>query len=701
VPSDRGLLEMSKTCASEPSRGCQSRRPLPARLPSEGPRRFDGRARTPEKITHFLTSCRMLGLRPSCVLVFVMFIQLVCGRAWAAHWIALGPDGGDARSLAYDVHNPDHIFLGTSAGTIFQSTDGGRSWAHFAHLGIGDDYVVDHIVIDPQNSQHIYVGAWSLKGHNAGELFCSFDGGKSWKVIPAMHLKSIRAVEVARSDPRVLVVGALDGVFRSTDGGRQWLKISRHSEIKNVESIAIDPENPNVVYVGTWHLGWKTSDGGASWHRLEEGILDDSDIFSIIVDESHPPTVFASACSGIYKSLDGGHRFERIQDIPFSARRTRVLKQDPNDPAVIYAGTTEGLWVTHDGGTTWKRVTSPEIVVNDIWVEPRNSQRVLLATDRAGILASDRGPMNFTASNSGFTHRYTSSILADQGNPDLLYVGVVNDRESGGVFASKDAGQHWMQQSAGLDGRDVFVLKQAGDGAILAGTNRGILRLDRNGAAWSPLNRRVEDHPRDTAANQEIAPSVLASEKVNDIEITPHGWFAATPSGLYTSSDQGESWTRVRALGRPYVVSVGMWRDAIVVATTSKVMVSVDHAQTWRASWGLPSYVNGIQGLTITPDGRIILASRKGAFRSRSLAGRWDRMRLGLPSANVTSVTYDEGRQRLLATIAENTAIFESNDAGHSWHRISDTRYPLRRVGLVHGRLVAATRFDGLILQGE
>jgi photosystem II stability/assembly factor-like uncharacterized protein len=692
---------MSETCASAPSMPCRIRRPLAARLAPEGPRRCEGRALGRETVAHFLTGCRMPGIRPQWLLLLVMFVALVGGRAGAAQWVALGPDGGDARSLAYDAHNPDHLLLGTSTGTIFQSTDAGRSWARFAHLGVGDDFVVDHIVVDPQDSQHIYVGAWSLKGHNAGELFCSFDGGKSWKVIPAMHLKSIRAIAVARSDPRVLVVGALDGVFRSTDGGREWHRISRHSEMKNVESIAIDPENPKVVYVGTWHLGWKTSDGGASWHRLEEGIIDDSDIFSIIVDESHPQTVFASACSGIYKSVDAGHRFERIQDIPFSARRTRVLKQDPNDPAVIYAGTTEGLWVTRDAGTTWRRVTNPEIVVNDIWVEPRNSQRVLLATDRAGILASDRGQMNFTASNSGFTHRYTSSILADQGNPDLLYVGVVNDRELGGVFASKDAGRHWTIESTGLDGRDIFVLKQARDGTIVAGTNRGIFRLDRNSSTWSPLNRRVEDHPQDTAANREIGPGVLASEKVNDIEITPHGWFAATPSGLFTSSDQGENWTRVRALGRPYVISVEMWRDAIVVATTSKVLVSVDHARTWKACWGLPSYVNGIQGLTIAPDGRIILASRKGAFRSRSLAGRWEPIRLGLPGANVTSVTYDEGRQRFLATIAENTAIFESNDAGHSWHRISETRYPLRRVSLVHGRLVAATRFDGLILQGE
>jgi len=632
----------------------------------------------------------------------LLLCVVLMGNAWAAQWVAVGPDGGDARSLAYDFDNPDHVLLGTSTGTIFQSTDGGRRWAHFAQLGNGDDYVVDHIVIDPQNSQHIYVGVWSVHGHNQGELFCSHDGGKSWKLIPAMHGKSIRAVAVAASDPKVLVVGALDGVFRSSDGGKEWHKISgHHVEIKNVESITIDPENPDVVYVGTWHLGWKTSDGGVRWHRIEEGIIDDSDIFSVIVDESQPQSVFASACSGIYKSLDGGHRFERIQGIPFSARRTRVLKQDPNQPSVIYAGTTEGLWMTSDRGSAWKRVTSPDIVVNDILIDPRNSQRVLLATDRAGVLASDRGAPHFAPSNSGFTHRYTSSILADRENPDLLYVGVVNDRELGGVFVSSDAGQHWMQRSEGLDGRDVFVLKQASEGAILAGTNRGIFILSQNGSAWRPLNPTVEAKLESTAAEYAIGQSAISGEKVNDIEITPQTWLAATPAGLYVSPDQGRSWSRVRALGRAYVVSVQAWHDVIAVATTDKVLVSMDHARTWKASRSLPSYVNGIQSLTIGPDEQIIIASRKGAFRVRSLGARWERLRLGMPSMNVTSVTYDEGHRRLLATIAENTAIFESTDGGHGWHRISDTRYPLRRLSLVRGRLVATTRFDGLILQSK
>src|SRR5208282_4220849 len=78
-------------------------------------------------------------------------------------WQVLGPDGGDARSLAYDARNPDHILLGTSSGQMFTSNDAGRTWLRLARLG-GDDFVLDHIVIDRQDSNIIYVSAWSGSG---------------------------------------------------------------------------------------------------------------------------------------------------------------------------------------------------------------------------------------------------------------------------------------------------------------------------------------------------------------------------------------------------------------------------------------------------------------------------------------------------------------------------------------------------------
>ncbi len=220
-------------------------------------------------------------------------------------WQVLGPDGGDARSLAYDAHNPDHILLGTSTGQMFTSNDGGRTWSRLARLG-GDEYVLDHISIDPQDSNRIYVSAWSSSGQQIGEIFRTRDGGHSWDTLPAMHGKSIRAMAMYKGDSNVLVAGALDGVYRSNNGGDTWERLSELPDIKNIESIAVDPKDPNTVYAGTWHLAWKTSDAGANWQHINKGMIDDSDVFSVIVDHDNPSIVFASACSGIYKSENCG-----------------------------------------------------------------------------------------------------------------------------------------------------------------------------------------------------------------------------------------------------------------------------------------------------------------------------------------------------------------------------------------------------------
>ena len=407
------------------------------------------------------------------MLVLLAAVSLL-PAAYGQHWIPLGPDGGTVRSLAYDPHNPDRIFLGTSSGQLFLSTDNGASWSRLAHFGTDDDYVLDHVVY-PRNDETLYVAAWSVNGQiEGGDVFRSDDGGKSWRALPGMHNKSVRALSMSLSDPDTLVAGALDGVYRTSDGGASWQRISpdRHAEIKNIESIAVDPRSPKTVYAGTWHLAWKTDDAGATWHPIRKGMIDDSDVFSVIVDRDNSSVVYASACSGIYKSEAAGELFHKIQGIPFEARRTRVLRQDPSNPATVYAGTTEGLWRTQDAGKTWKRVSDSSVTVNDVLVDPRRPTRILLATDRGGVLASMDGGATFIASNQGFAHRQVHALLTDNRDPATLYAGLVSDREFGGVFVSHDGGSHWQQRSSGLGGRDVYTLAQAGDGSVLAGTNR-------------------------------------------------------------------------------------------------------------------------------------------------------------------------------------------------------------------------------------
>src|SRR5208337_269297 len=499
-------------------------------------------------------------------------------------WQVLGPDGGDARSLAYDAHNPDHILLGTSAGQMFVSNDAGRTWSRLARLG-GDDYVLDHISIDPQDSNRIYVSAWSVSSQQIGEIFRTRDGGRNWETLPAMHGKSIRAMAIHKGDSKVIVAGALDGVYRTNDGGNSWERLSpaNSAEIKNIESIAVDPKDPNTVYAGTWHLAWKTPDGGATWQHMNKGMIDDSDVFSVIVDHDNPSLVFASACSVIYKSETAGTLFSKIQGIPFTARRTRVLKQDPTNENIVYAGTTEGLWKTVDLGKSWKRVSSEEVVVNDVFVDPRDSNHVLIATDRSGVMASTNGAATWETSNHGYAHRYVSALLADNQNANTLYVGLVNDREYGGVFYSHDNGQHWMQKSAGLGGRDVFALKQTASGMLVAGTNRGIFYNDPTTTEWKPMNAVAVAESKNLPRKGSKKPvtttiwhkSVLEA-RVNDLELDSRRWFAATTSGVYTSTDMGKAWHGGRVLGQQDFVSVRAKGETVVAATRSTVMVSSD-----------------------------------------------------------------------------------------------------------------------------
>ena len=190
------------------------------------------------------------------------------------------------------------------------------------------------------------------------------------------------------------------------------------------KSLAVDHTDPNVIYAGTWHLPWKTEDGGKTWAIIKQGIIEDSDVFSIVVDPKQPSEVYLSACSGIYKSDDGGAKFDKIGGIPSTARRTRVLLQDPSNLNTVFAGTTEGLYRTFDAGKYWIQTTRPDVIVNDVYVDPTNSKHMLLATDRRGVLMSEDGGDSFLPSNTGFSARQITAFSADAQHAATVYVGV-------------------------------------------------------------------------------------------------------------------------------------------------------------------------------------------------------------------------------------------------------------------------------------
>ena len=619
--------------------------------------------------------------------IFVALIAALAMPAFAAErWTMLGPDGGDVRSFAYNPQNPDSIIMGSMAGKLFISEDGAQSWSRLAQLGSSRDYVIQRILFDANDHRTIYVAAWSLD-NRTGDMFRSRDGGKSWKALDGMRGKAVRALAIAPSNSKILVTGTLDGVYRSNDGGDSWNRISpmNHADIRNLDSVAIDPTDANIIYVGTWHLPWKTTDGGKNWHNIKNGVIDDSDVFSIIIDPRNPQVVYISACSGIYKSENGGALFHKIQGMPFSARRTRVLLMDPNNSQTVYAGTTEGLWKTEDAGKTFRLMTSPKVVINDIYIDPRDSKRVTLATDRGGVLVSTDASRSFVASNQGFIHRQVTALLVDRNNRQKLYAGVINGQELGGVFVSNDTGAHWKQMSAGLGGRDVFALRQTDGGTLVAATADGVFIWANGMPAWRSMSMGIARS--------------YGKARVLDVALSGSTWYAASYRGLYKSANQGRTWVAIPGTAGKEFIAVRARGKMVAGTSRTFVAVSKDGGARWYQG-KLASFITSVRGMTIGGDSAIWVATREGAFRSTDSGHHFVHVQGGLPS-DVKYIAYDDAGKRLLATSSSSADVYQSSDDGERWSVVTQSSYPVQAVIPAAGKLFVTTSHDGVIAQPD
>ena len=655
----------------------------------------------------------------------------VSGVAAQAPWTAIGPMGGDARTFAAVPGEPRHLYLGTTNSWLYESVDGGASWHRLSKLEASDDLVVDHIIVDPANPATVFAAAWKLNQPGGG-LWVSHDSGRGWSAVEGLRGQSIRALAQAPSDPKILIAGTLEGVFRSTDAGATWTQISPPGslEIHEVESLAIDPADPDVIYAGTWHLPWKTTDGGQNWHNIKKGVIDDSDVFSIIIDPSRPKIVFASACSGIYKSENAAELFKKIEGIPSDARRTRVLKQDPANREVVYAGTTLGLYKTVDGGKHFELMTGPDVIVNDVFVDPGDSNHVLLATDRGGVLLSQDAGASFVAANEGFSGRKVEALLVEppavgQITPSAppaeepiaptarIFAGVVNDKGYGGVFVSVDGGTQWKQIAEGLEGRDVFSLAESPDGTIVAGTNHGIFALEENkdsggtpGFHWNSRST-IQNTLVKTATETHYGKRINIEKQVKDmrremdgrvraLDLSGEAWMAATPGGVYTSKDKGDSWQGGPVMGEGDYLSVASHGAQLVAARKDGVVLSTDGGESWQPM-SIPAMLTRIHAIVFSADGTLWLGAREGVYFTHDLGKTWMWVHR-FPLTDVDALYYDTHMNRILVSSRTSDQVYAIDPKSLGW-KWAQTGYKIALVRAAGDRLLAASLYDGVLME--
>ena len=622
------------------------------------------------------------------------FAVVVAAAATPAQtWRQVGPAGGTVISLEADPHDVKKLYLGTSDGHVFVSTDEGGHWELLSRIGTGQDDVITHILVDSRDSNRLYASTWTLYSGGGG-VYLSTDGGHSWNVV-GLAKETVRALAQSPTHPEVFLAGSLTGVYRSVDNGVNWERITpaHHDDLRNFDSVAFDPHDDNIIYAGTYHLPWKTVDGGKNWTNIKAGMIDDSDVMSIIVDPKNPDNVHATACSGIYHSVNGAQTWTKYQGIPFVFRRTQLIQQDPRDPQVLYAGTTSGLWKTTNE-KDFKRITPGDWVVNAVIIDPKHPDRLILGTEREGVQISENAGATFTSANVGFHHQHILDVAMDRENTQKALVVLTFDTDA--FLATKDGGTSWAPLGPGLKRTDLRHVYAAPTGWWASLNNGGWMKYDETAAKWVKAGLFV---PEPVAAP--VAPPAAAKSKsgtktaaakapvkkkapvpqltvfvVNDMAFGTDAWYAATTGGVLVSKDRGATWKSAA-------------KDEFAKQPAQSLEVSADGAQIW-------AFANaGNLKLHHVDETNLYLTTNMGLYASQDAGRNWTR-------SDVRELQFQDvaasGNELVLSL--QKRGLLASFDAGKSWQRLSDpladSYFPVVRERR-NGGLVAASATEGLL----
>ena len=633
----------------------------------------------------------------------------------ALRWRNIGPyRGGRTRAVCGVPSEPNVFYMAPVNGGVFKSMDYGRTWQP-----IFDDQPtasIGAIAVAPSNPNVVYVG--SGEGLHRPDLsvgdgvYKSTDAGKTWRHLGLRDGQQVAQLSVDPKDPNHIFVAVAGhpygpneqrGVYRSLDGGKTFEKVLYRDENVGASDVQIDPGNPAVVYAalwesreGPWENGvfngdgggiFKSVDGGKTWRQVTEGLPAKIVQANLAIAPSAPKTLFAAVrtktIAKLYRSDDAGETWHGTTDDPrpglgIGGGDLPVVQFDPKNTQTVYSASVV-CWKSTDGGKTWDgwRGAPGGDDYQNIWINPNNSDIILLGSDQGAIVTVNGGKSWSSWYNQSTAQLY--HVSADSSFPYRLYSG---QQESGsvGIKSRGDEGEitfrDWKPVAAEEYG---YVVADPLDPDIIIGGK--LTRFDRRtGQAQNILPVPVETEDF----------RVLRTEPVVFSPLDPRLLFFAGNT-LWQTRDRGDHWEKISPdLSRPNCdlpASVGKYKeDATKQAHRRGVIYTV-----------APSPLDANRIWTGTDDGLIHLTTDGGktwtdvtpptisAWQKISLieAGHFD---ANTAYAAVNTLRVDDLRPHIFAT----------HDSGKMWTEIVN--------GIPVGQIVNTVREDpqrkGLLFAG-
>ncbi|MEO8440611.1 MAG: sialidase [Spartobacteria bacterium] len=334
------------------------------------------------------------------------------------------------------------IYIGAASGGLWKSEDGGTNYRP-----IFDEQPVQSIgaiALDPKNTKNVWVGTgepWVRNSTSYGDgIYKSTDSGETWNKSGLPNSERISQIIVSPKNSDTVfaaVPGALwsdspdRGLYRTTDGGRNWDLVLKGSNLSTgASTIAMDPSNPDVMFAGLWDFrreGWTYRSGGAS---------------------PNDPSG-----SGLFRTADGGKTWtettpEANKGFPKKPYGRLAVAIAPSNPKRVYAfveSTDSALFVSDDGGQTWAQRDKSQWMVwrpfyfAHLVVDPKNADLVF-KTDGALIKSEDGGKSFATVGGFNGAHGDVHAVWIDPNNPQTVITG-----DDGGVWYAYDGGNRWWK----------------------------------------------------------------------------------------------------------------------------------------------------------------------------------------------------------------------------------------------------------------
>ncbi len=682
-------------------------------------------------------------------------------------WRSIGPTrGGRVTTVSGDPSKPGVFYFGSTGGGVWKTDDAGTTWQNTSD-GYFRRSSVGAVAVAPSDPNVIYagMGETTIRGnvsHGDG-IYKSTDAGQTWQHIGLGTIHHIGRVAIHPTNPDLVYVAAFGhawgpsadrGVYRSKDGGTTWDRVLFVNERTGANFLAIDPTNPRILYACFWEAErgpyylnsggpgsaiFRSSDGGDTWQEITKtpGMPDGNKGKMEVAVAASGNRIWAiveadplEKRNGVYRSEDRGETWQQLSsDTNLTGRPWYFnhIRADPRDPDTVWVLNFE-IWRSVDGGKTYSVVAGPHADYHDLWIDPVNTDRVILGGDGGGCVSFNGGQSWSTIYNQPTGEFYHAAV--DTRYPYRVY-GAQQDNTTMSVPSRSNtdaiAMTDWYEIGGGESG--YIAIRPDNPNIIYAGAQAGTLtRYDHERgqeldiAVWPEGNRGAGAEGYKFRPNW-TSPTILAPD---DPDVLYYG-----SNVVHRSTSEGRAWdvispdlTRAdpetlhssggeitkdnsgaEVYATVFTIAISAIDPKVIWAGSDDGLVHVtrDGGETWEGAtpstipdWALMSLIDASPH---DPATAWLAATRYKLndfqpyiYVTRDYGKTWKKVTNGIPNDVFTRVVREDPQVPGLLYAGTEVGIYVSFDAGESWQPMGGSSPETAKLGLpvvpVHDLLV-------------